>query len=97
MVGIRWEFACEVEGSERYGFENVDDDAEYRGMVRGARPGDEVEVWSAAWRSELGRASASSRAIASRTPWSATPTIASIVADEDDMGMNPTILLNPPT
>ncbi|KJL45085.1 MULTISPECIES: M14 family metallopeptidase [Microbacterium] len=32
-------------GGERYGSENVDYYAEYRGVVTGARPGDHVEVW----------------------------------------------------
>ena len=32
-------------GGERYGFENVDYYAEYRGVVTGASPGDSVEVW----------------------------------------------------
>ena len=32
-------------GGERYGFENVDYYAEYRGAVTGASPGDSVEVW----------------------------------------------------
>ena len=32
-------------GGERYGDENDDYYAEYRGLVRGASPGDQVEVW----------------------------------------------------
>ncbi len=32
-------------GGERYGFENDDYYAEYRGVVTGAKPGDAVEVW----------------------------------------------------
>ena len=35
----------EWKGGERYGFENVDYYAEYRGTVQGAKPGDSVEVW----------------------------------------------------
>lgn len=35
----------EWEGGERYGFENVDYYAEYRAEVKGASPGDTVEVW----------------------------------------------------
>ncbi|WP_194397588.1 M14 family metallopeptidase [Microbacterium atlanticum] len=35
----------EWDGGERYGFENDDYYAEYRGVVRGAKPGDSVEVW----------------------------------------------------
>ncbi len=38
-------------GGERYGDENDDYYAEYRGQVRGASPGDEVEVWFTATRS----------------------------------------------
>ncbi len=41
-------------GGERYGDENDDYYAEYRGQVRGADPGDEVEVWFSAV--PLGRA-----------------------------------------
>ena len=36
---------AEWAGGERYGFENVDYYAEYRGQVTGASPGDSVEVW----------------------------------------------------
>ncbi|MCU1443086.1 MAG: zinc carboxypeptidase [Cryobacterium sp.] len=32
-------------GGERYGWENTDYYAEYRGLVTGAKPGDSVEVW----------------------------------------------------
>ncbi|MBD8022128.1 M14 family metallopeptidase [Microbacterium gallinarum] len=35
----------EWKGGERYGFENVDYYAEYRGVVKGAKQGDSVEVW----------------------------------------------------
>lgn len=35
----------EWDGGERYGFENDDYYAEYRGVVSGAEPGDSVEVW----------------------------------------------------
>ena len=37
--------AREWGGGERYGFENTDYYAEFRGEVRGAAAGDEVEVW----------------------------------------------------
>ena len=37
--------AHEWAGGERFGFENDDYYAEYRGTVRGTEPGDEVEVW----------------------------------------------------
>jgi murein tripeptide amidase MpaA len=36
---------AEWAGGERYGFENDDYYAEYRGLVQGASPGDSVEVW----------------------------------------------------
>jgi hypothetical protein len=36
---------AEWDGGERYGFENDDYYAEYRGVVEGAKPGDSVEVW----------------------------------------------------
>ncbi|TDN91162.1 M14 family metallopeptidase [Microbacterium sp. BK668] len=35
----------EWSGGERYGFENTDYYAEYRGVVTGTAPGDRVEVW----------------------------------------------------
>ena len=35
----------EWDGGERYGFENDDYYAEYRGIVNGTKPGDSVEVW----------------------------------------------------
>lgn len=35
----------EWDGGERYGSENTDYYAEYRGVVKGAKPGDSVEVW----------------------------------------------------
>ncbi|MET0725070.1 MAG: M14 family zinc carboxypeptidase [Leifsonia sp.] len=38
-------FPKEWKGGERYGDENDDYYAEYRGTVRGAKPGDSVEVW----------------------------------------------------
>jgi len=38
----------EWEGGERYGHENTDYYAEYRGTVSGADPGDSVEVWFSA-------------------------------------------------
>ena len=38
----------EWEGGERYGDENTDYYAEYRGIVKGARAGDTVEVWFSA-------------------------------------------------
>jgi len=37
--------AHEWDGGERYGFENTDYYGEFRGEVRGAAAGDEVEVW----------------------------------------------------
>ncbi|MFD4421436.1 M14 family zinc carboxypeptidase [Agromyces sp. NPDC058484] len=41
----------EWKGGERYGGENDDYYAEYRGTVRGAKPGDSVEVWFSAFPS----------------------------------------------
>ncbi|WP_432498795.1 M14 family zinc carboxypeptidase [Kineococcus gypseus] len=42
---VRRARVAEWQGGERYGDENDDYYAELRGQVRGARPGDEVEVW----------------------------------------------------
>ncbi|MET0458448.1 MAG: M14 family zinc carboxypeptidase [Ilumatobacteraceae bacterium] len=82
--------AREWAGGERYGFENVDYYAEFRGVVRGAAAGDEVEVWftgTAQDRDERGRVESEHF----------TYTVASdsgsrvlIVANEDYTGVNPT-------
>ena len=59
--------AREWEGGERYGFENNDYYAEYRGEVRGAAAGDEVEVWFTGVSTDRDEP-AVSRATTSRTP-----------------------------
>ncbi len=48
--------AHEWDGGERYGFENTDYYGEFRGEVRGAAAGDEVEVWFTGVASDRGRA-----------------------------------------
>ncbi|WP_127794440.1 M14 family metallopeptidase [Agromyces sp. LHK192] len=45
---LRVSLVQEWQGGERYGGENVDYYSEYRGTVRGADPGDTVEVWFSA-------------------------------------------------
>ena len=45
---VRHSAASEWRGGERYGFENKDYYAEYRGTIRTANQGDEVEVWFSA-------------------------------------------------
>ena len=68
--------AREWRGGERYGFENDDYYAEYRGDVRGADAGDEVEVWFIGHlaRPAHRRRAGASRASTSPTRSPATPT-----------------------
>ncbi len=85
---IRTTRAPEWAGGERYGDENDDYYAEFRGKVRGADPGDEVEVWFSGIKpgARLGRA-----VTASPTP-SASDTghDVLVIANEDYTGVNPT-------
>ncbi len=77
----------EWQGGERYGDENEVYYAEYRGVVTGAAPGDQVEVWFTAERPN-GRNARS----ASFTYTVAADTTARVlvVANEDYEGVNPT-------
>ena len=82
--------AREWDGGERYGFENTDYYAEFRGEVRGAAAGDEVEVWFngvARDRDERGQVESEhfTYTVASDT---GSPVL--IVANEDYTGVNPT-------
>jgi Zinc carboxypeptidase/Immune inhibitor A peptidase M6 len=77
----------EWDGGERYGGEHDVYYAEYRGKVRGARPGDRVKVWFSGVRPGAGR----------RTSQPFTYTVAEdtgnevlVVANEDYEGVNPT-------
>ena len=77
---------AEWKGGERYGDENDDYYAEYRGLVTGAKPGDKVQVTFSGFKLGKGRISA--------PPF--TYTLASdsgddvlVLADEDYKGVNP--------
>jgi hypothetical protein len=85
---LRTAAAPEWQGGERYGDENDDYYAEFRGVVRGARAGDEVEAWFTA------KAKKKSRPVSSD---SFTYTVESdtghdvlVIANEDYTGVNPT-------
>ena len=75
-------------GGERYGGENDDYYAEFRGQVQGAGAGDSVEVWF------VGRKTAPTRLVASEhftyTVASDTGNRALVIANEDYTGVNPT-------
>ena len=78
-------------GGERYGFENDDYYAEYRGVVRGADGGDQVEVWFSG-HPTIGTPRA--RRVESEhftyTVASDTDTPVLVIANEDYTGVNPT-------
>ena len=86
----RRQFAREWDGGERYGFENVDYYAEYRGLVRGASADDEVEVWfsglSTDW-DEFGWVE-SDRFTYTVARDTGSPVL--VIANEDYTGVNPT-------
>jgi hypothetical protein len=85
---------AEWEGGERYGFENVDYYAEYRGLVEGASPGDSVEVWftGTATAKDVGPGNAgpveSEHFTYELAEDSGSPVL--VVANEDYTGVNPT-------
>jgi hypothetical protein len=85
----------EWRGGERYGAENTDYYAEYRGTVRGAKPGDTVEVWFSANKSlKDALKERSLRRVQSEhftyTLAQDTGSTALVVANEDYTGVNPT-------
>ncbi|WP_022893798.1 M14 family metallopeptidase [Agromyces subbeticus] len=85
----------EWQGGERYGDENDDYFAEYRGTVRGASPGDTVEVWFSAFPSIRDLLKGEKvRKIESEhftyTLAQDTGTEALVIANEDYTGVNPT-------
>jgi murein tripeptide amidase MpaA len=84
---VRTVAAPEWEGGERYGDENDDYYAEYRGKVRFADEGDRVQVWFSA--REKGRGPVSSSRF-TYTVASATGADVLVVANEDYTGVNPT-------
>lgn len=83
----------EWKGGERYGFENDDYYAEYRGVVKGAKPGDTVEVWftGTATAKDVGPGNAgpvqSERFTYELLEDSGSPVL--VVANEDYTGVNP--------
>ena len=82
--------AHEWRGGERYGFENDDYYAEYRGKVQGRRRRRHVEVWFTGGDPERrGRRRTASRASTSPTPSPRTRATVLVIADEDYNGVNP--------
>ncbi len=79
--------APEWQGGERYGDENDDYYAERRGTVRGARPGDSVEVWFTGL--SLSKGFVSSQRF-TYTVQRDTNADVLVIADEDYTGVNPT-------
>jgi hypothetical protein len=82
-------------GGERYGFENVDYYAEYRGAVTGASPGDSVEVWftATATGKDLPKGQKPGPVESEHFTYDLaqdTGNSVLIVANEDYMGVNPT-------
>lgn len=81
-------------GGERYGADGTDYYAEYRGLVRGAKPGDSVEVWFSAYPPLREILRGNFRKIQSErftyTLASDTGNSALVIADEDYTGVNPT-------
>ena len=77
----------EWRGGERYGDENDDYYAEFRGRVRGTDPGDEVEVWFTGVKPRAGRISSDrfTYAVARDTGGDVL-----VIANEDYTGVNPT-------
>lgn len=85
----------EWQGGERYGAENTDYYAEYRGVVKGAKPGDTVEVWFTA-RPGI-RDALQSHSLRQKESEHFTYTLAQdtgnpalVIANEDYTGVNPT-------
>ena len=77
----------EWQGGERYGDENDDYYAEYRGQVRGADPGDRVQVWFEARKK--GRGWIESERFTYRLARDTGDDVL-IIANEDYTGVNPT-------
>jgi hypothetical protein len=76
----------EWKGGERYGNENNHYYGEFRGVVRGTRPGDKVKVW---FSGERNRRDVSSEPF-SYTVKQNTGAKVLVLADEDYKGVNPT-------
>jgi predicted deacylase len=78
---------AEWRGGERYGDELDVYYAEYRATIRGARPGDQVEVWFTASRSRRGTVESDHFTYAQASD-SGADTL--VIANEDYTGVNPT-------
>jgi hypothetical protein len=79
--------ATEWAGGERYGAENNDYYAEFRGQVRGAAAGDQVEVWFSGVKPESGPVTSERFTYAVETD---SPGDVLVIANEDYSGVNPT-------
>ncbi|MGH3316612.1 MAG: M14 family metallopeptidase, partial [Nocardioidaceae bacterium] len=77
----------EWRGGERYGDENDDYYAEFRGQVRGADPGDEVDVWFTGVKSRRGPVSSETFTYTLESDDDADVLV---LANEDYEGVNPT-------
>ena len=82
--------AREWDGGERYGFENTDYYAEFRGEVRGAAPGDEVEVWFTGVATDPDERGQVESEHFTYTVASDSGSPVLIIANEDYTGVNPT-------
>jgi hypothetical protein len=81
-------------GGERYGFENDDYYAEYRGEVKGAKPGDSVEVWftGTATAKDLPKGQKAGKVESEHFTYAVaqdTGNSVLVVANEDYTGVNP--------
>ena len=79
----------EFKGGERYGHENKRYFAEFRGEVKGARPGDRVEVWFTGKRTGKHAKTVSSEPFTYRLEQDTNAKVL-VIADEDYTGVNPT-------
>ena len=82
-------------GGERYGFENTDYYAEYRGVVTGASPGDSVEVWFTAQETtaDVGPGETPGKTESEHFTYELVQDSNSsvlVIANEDYTGVNPT-------
>ena len=82
-------------GGERYGFENDDYYAEYRGVVEGVSPGDSVEVWFSGQTTpaDLGPGEKPGKVESEHFTYTLaqdTGNSALVIANEDYTGVNPT-------
>ncbi len=82
--------AREWGGGERYGFENTDYYGEFRGEVRGAAPGDEVEVWFTGAATDPDERGQVASEHFTYTVASDSGSSVLIIANEDYTGVNPT-------